>query len=243
MTMPVECALLSSSLSLTRSPRRPAAEDERVHGNTKLVDQPVRYQVSGEIGAAEQEDVLGALALQSRDRTGHLRVEYLRVVPVGALQRAREHVFRQRVHEVGDLAGGARPMIRHQLVGDAAEHQPAGGLQLPDRQPLQFLAPDVEVPGYVAVYAFHEAVERHQVPHDQLRHAASPLLALCNWLYPEITGAILQVVFVDAIDDNGWRVLPSPCGKGLGVGVPQAQLPAWTRLPNSPPQGEREYIT
>jgi hypothetical protein len=27
------------------------------------------------------------------------------------------------------------------------------------------------VPGNVAVYAFDEAVERHQIPHDQLRHA------------------------------------------------------------------------
>jgi hypothetical protein len=41
-----------------------------------------------------------------------------------------------------------------------------------------------------------------------------------------------------------------PCGVetsearslGLGVGVPQAQLPAWTPLPNPPPQG-REYVT
>jgi len=34
---------------------------------------------------------------------------------------------------------------------------------------------------------------------------------------------------------------PPPCGEGSGVGVPQAQLPAWTPLPN--PQGGREYIT
>jgi hypothetical protein len=36
---------------------------------------------------------------------------------------------------------------------------------------------------------------------------------------------------------------PPPRLEGLGVGVPQAQLPAWIPLPNPPPQGEREYIT
>src|SRR5439155_8554044 len=68
----------------------------------------------------------------------------------------------------------ARPVICHQFVGDAAEQQSAGGIQLLDRQLLQFLAPDIQMPGYVAVRPLDEAIQRHQVPHDQLRHRASP---------------------------------------------------------------------
>ena len=63
--MPVECALLEQ--------RRAAAEDHRVHRNTKLVDQAVRDQVRRKVGAAEQKGVLVAFPLQSRHRTGRIR--------------------------------------------------------------------------------------------------------------------------------------------------------------------------
>jgi hypothetical protein len=64
-------------------------------------------------------------------------------------------------------------VVRHQLIGNPAEHQPTGGVALLDRQFFEFVAPDVEMPGDVAVWPFDETVERHQVPHDQLRHRDS----------------------------------------------------------------------
>ena len=172
--MPVDIGRLSISFSLRFSPGlNSGVPPPRMIGFTRdaeLVDQSVRDQAGGEIGAAEQKNILGAVALQPGDGPGDVIAEHLRVVPVGFFHRAGEHVFRRRIHEIGDRAGRARPVARHQLVGDAAEQQSAGGVQLLDRQLLQLLAPDVEMPGDVAVRTFDEAVQRHQIPHDQLRH-------------------------------------------------------------------------
>ena len=177
--------------------RRSAAENDRVQRDAELVDQSVRDQAVGEVGAAEQKNILGAVAFQPGDGLGDVGAEHLRVVPVGFLHRAGEDVFRRGIHEIGDLAGRARPVICHQFVGDTAEQQSAGGVQLLDRQLLQFLAPDVEMPGNIPVRTFDETIQRHQIPHDQPGHRSTLLkpIAICNWLYPEITDAILQAVF------------------------------------------------
>jgi hypothetical protein len=66
-------------------------------------------------------------------------------------------------------------MVRHQFIGHAPEQQSARGVQLFNRQPFQFFAPDIEMPGDVAVRPFHKSIERHQVPHDQIRHSARSL--------------------------------------------------------------------
>src|SRR5437016_9650585 len=65
--------------------RRPAAENDRVHRDAELVDQSVRDQAAGEIGAAEQKNVLGAVAFQPGDGFGYVSAEHLRVVPTGFL--------------------------------------------------------------------------------------------------------------------------------------------------------------
>ena len=200
--MPVEIGRLSISFSLSFSPGlNSGVPPPRMTGFTAMRNSsinPCGIRLAARSALPNRKISLALLALQPGDGPGDVIAEHLRVVPIGFLHRAGEDVFRRRIHEIGDLAGRARPVARHQFVGDAAEQQSAGGVQLLDRQLLQFLAPDVGMPGNIPVRTFDETVQRHQIPHDQLRHRGTPLkpIAICNWLYPEITGAILQAVFL-----------------------------------------------
>src|SRR3982074_643426 len=153
--MPVDSAFESRSFNLTRAPGLnsgvppPSMIAFTAMRNSSI--SPCSVKSAARSALPNKKNVLCAFALQSGHRIRHVGAKYLRVSPRQLLERAREHIFRQRVHEVRDLAGRSRPVVRHQLIGDAAEHQPSGGFALVDRDPLEFLAPAAERPGDVAV--------------------------------------------------------------------------------------------
>src|SRR5882672_5174675 len=60
----------------------PLAEEDRVHADPILVDQAVPLQRGGEVGAAEDVDVLAGLLLQLLDRRDRIALDQRRVAPI-----------------------------------------------------------------------------------------------------------------------------------------------------------------
>ena len=100
------------------------ADDERVDVQPVLVDQVEAHEGVGEVGAAERQ-VTAGLGLQRPDLVDVDIVDD-HCVPIGVLERAREHDLR---HVAPDRANsttgwgrgiliGGRPVVGHELVGD-----------------------------------------------------------------------------------------------------------------------------
>src|SRR5918994_528296 len=148
--------------------RRASPENDGVDPEMILVDQAVLHQGRREVGAAEHEDVSAVPGLQLGDYFRDIAVEELRVVPVGAFQRAREDHLLDLVHEVRDPALLGRPIGCHELVGHAAEDQRVGLFLGLTNVVLEFFFEDE--PADVPVRTFEEAVDGHHVPYDQFSH-------------------------------------------------------------------------
>lgn len=150
--------------------RRASPENDRVDPEAIFVDQAVRHKGCGEIGAAEHEDVSAIPGLQLGNFFRDIVVEELRVVPIGAFQRARENHLLDLVHEVRDPALLGRPIGCHELVGHSAEDQRAGLFLGLTNVVLEFFFEDepTDVPGGT----FEEAVDGYHVPYDQFSHGA-----------------------------------------------------------------------
>src|SRR5213592_170 len=118
-----------------------AAEDEWGHAKAVFVDQASPCQRCGEIGAAEDEQVLAELPFQLGDLLLCVTFHEPRIVPLGLFHRPREDDLGDTVHEIGDFAFLLRPKRRHALVGHTTEEQHADRLRLFGGEPLQLLAP------------------------------------------------------------------------------------------------------
>src|SRR6185295_10635292 len=83
------CSLSGSESGLNS--RLPAlAERDRHEPDAVLVEEPVADQRGGEVGAAEDEEILPRLLFQSRHRLSGVLLHQRAVGPVGALERARD---------------------------------------------------------------------------------------------------------------------------------------------------------
>src|SRR5439155_17492882 len=127
---------------------------------------------------AKNKQILAGLLLQFGDLLLRLPFHEPRVLPFGLLQRLRKDDFRDRVHEIGDLAFLGGPIPGHSFVRHPAEQQHPGRLRLLDRIFFELITPDAVVPIDVpALRAFEEAIQRDQIPHDEFSHVHSPIPA------------------------------------------------------------------
>src|SRR5205809_4768132 len=118
-----------------------AAEDDWSHAKAVFVDQASPCQRCGEIGAAEDEQVLAELPFQLGDLLLCVTFHEPRIVPLGLFHRPREDDLGDTVHEIGDFAFLLRPKRRHALVAHTTAAQHADRLSMFGGEPLQLLAP------------------------------------------------------------------------------------------------------
>ena len=153
----------------------------------ELVDEPVLHQRLDQVAAAEYDELLVELILDSLDGARDVLRQQCRVLPrQRLLQRGRNDVFlsfveRGRERVVVDLLG---PEVVELLVRPAAEqHRAASSHPLADHL-AHDLIPVGSGPaavGEAAAWVFigatrtlHHAIERYVVVHDELAHAVSP---------------------------------------------------------------------
>jgi hypothetical protein len=105
-----------------------AAEDDRADHDADLVDDAGAEQAGGEVGAAEQGDVLARLLLDLAQVGRDVVAEHGHWSPGGVGERAGYHDLVEAVHaarhrRVAVKAGVGRPEGSHVLVGLAAEQK------------------------------------------------------------------------------------------------------------------------
>src|SRR5207245_743995 len=119
---------------------------------------------------------LARLFLQLDDFLDRVVLHEPRVVPIGLLERLREHDLRNRVHEVGDVALLGGPIPGHALLCRPAEQQHARRFRLLDGILFELFPPDRVMPVNVpTLRALKKAVQRDQVPHDEFPHSVHPI--------------------------------------------------------------------
>ena len=150
--------------------RQAIAEGDRLDVDPVLIDQAVGGERAREAGAAEDDDVLARLALELGDLLLSRSVADARVAPLDVGERAGEHDFRQRVHELAGRALRARPRLRHVLAAPAAEDEHAGLAEQLGYRALAMGAVRLLLaePVHGPVAASGEAVQRHRHVEDEL---------------------------------------------------------------------------
>src|SRR5205809_6815281 len=202
-----------------------AAEDDWSHAKAVFVDQASPCQRCGEIGAAEDEQVLAELPFQLGDLLLCVTFHEPRIVPLGLFHRSREDDLGDAVHEIGDFAFLLRPKRRHALVGHTTEEQHADRLRLLGGEPLQLLAPNRVMPIDVpALPTLEEAVEGDEIPHDEFSQAS----------HASFVGQRVSILDVAA------RPRPSPIGRvvvshGLCFGDARRLSSSYEMAPSSQP--------
>jgi hypothetical protein len=159
------------------------AEDDRVDQDPQLVEQAHLDEADRQGGAAEDGDALARLLLEPGDLLGHVAADERGVVPVGRGQGGGHHDLGQGVHQLGDhrvvLPGGrGGPVAGHPLVGQPAEQEQVGVVELLDPELVELLV-DVR-PVELPVRALVEAVQGHHHERVQLAHRNLPWSARCG---------------------------------------------------------------
>src|ERR671910_3014391 len=90
------------TVAFVREEALPAAHDDRMDHEPKLVDEPVSQQRLDEGAAAGYRDVLARLLLEPGDLLGDVVTDQGRVLPLeGLLEGRRDHVLTDAVHPRG----------------------------------------------------------------------------------------------------------------------------------------------
>ncbi len=155
-----------------------AAQYDGEDHQPQLVDEIVLEQRVNQLGASGDQDHAVDLVLQLLDLLDDVAAEDRRVVPVGLLQRRRDHVLRHRVHLVreADLVAVVRPRGGEALVGHAPEQLCVGLADLVQLEGVAFVsAVDLERPTAVLVLlasagSLYDSVERDELCDDDLAH-------------------------------------------------------------------------
>src|SRR5215211_8535841 len=149
----------------------PAAQDNGMDHEPKLVEEVVLKQRPDEGAAADDRDVLARLLLELGDLFRDISLDQGRVLPLeGLLQGRRDDELGGVVHVVRKLLVVTtlrRPESSEFFVGHSSEEH---GVRFGHRRPDRLSHLVVEVWKVPPLRRFHDAVQRHQLRCDYFPH-------------------------------------------------------------------------